>query len=519
MKLSPLFNHKGEVTFLKWHKRMLISISRRKFKTLLLFLIVFVLGTFVTIVQILGTAGDKIEETIKMQLGATVTVNNNYNKNFIYDKNYYENLSCLNSIYNEIEKHEDVMYASHHLVFYAFENDFLASSKSNSSQKNILQNEESNTSLALFGVNDKDITYDIVEGMIRINEGRTFTDEEMNGKENVILINDYNFDLIYENEEFKKIKVGDTVPFDLVILGNSYVYNEKKGIEEREILYSEKIDFKVVGKFENADNASKKCHDYDCVQQRAYVPNETVKRLINHYILLQEQYNPDWEDAYKNSDSPMVYGSYAPAFKLNNVDRIDNFMDELETKLSNLDLKYSIQSSTTEFDRISTSVLFFGEMTSMLKIGIVAILIILGLVLYIFVKERKHEIGIYLACGEYKYKILFQFVLEVLLVSILALNCSIFIGNAFANSYSREMIQNQLESMAIQYEEYYNSNTEFNPVTYNAGAEKFLISKIEIKLDLKTILSIYCIMTVVLILSSLLPLKMILKIDARKVMM
>ena len=38
------------------------------------------------------------------------------------------------------------------------------------------------------------------------------------------------------------------------------------------------------------------------------------------------------------------------------------------------------------------------------------------------------------------------------------------------------MIQNQLESMAIQYEEYYNSNTEFNPVTHNTDAEKFLIS-------------------------------------------
>ena len=81
------------------------------------------------------------------------------------------------------------------------------------------------------------------------------------------------------------------------------------------------------------------------------------------------------------------------------------------------------------------------------------------------------------------------------------------------------MIQNQLESMAIQYEEYYNSNTEFNPVTHNTDAEKFLISKIEIKLDLKTILSICCFMTVVLILSSLLPLKMILKLDARKVLM
>lgn len=503
---------------MEWYKRIFLSVCRRKIKSLLLFLIVFVLGIFVTILQILGTAGDKIEETIKMQLGATVTVESNFNKEYVYEKNYYENLLNLNEIYTEIEKHEDVIYSSHHLVFYAFENDFLASSKSNSSQKIILNNEESNTSLALFGVNDKDVTYDIVEGIIKISEGRTFTDEEMKGKENPIIINEHNFDLIYENGEFNKIEVGDTISFDLIILGNSYVYNETKEIEEKEILYSENVDFKVVGKFESVNDFSNGYSDYDCVERRVYIPNETVKRLINHYVDLQERYNTNWEETYENSESPMVYGSYAPAFKLDNVDEIDNFTAILETKLSNLDFEYLIKSSTTEFDRISKSVVFFGEMISILKIGILAIFIILGLILYIFVKERKQEIGIYLACGEHNYKILFQFIVEVMLISSLALNCSILIGNEFAKIYTKDMIQNQLESMTIQYDGHY-SSTEYDPVTYNTDTENFLISKIEMKLDFKTILSIYFIMIIVLILSSLLPLKMILKTEVRKVLM
>jgi len=77
-----------------------------------------------------------------------------------------------------------------------------------------------------------------------------------------------------------------------------------------------------------------------------------------------------------------------------------------------------------------------------------AIIIILSLLITLFLSDRRQEIGIYLAIGEKKSKVMFQFLLETLSMTVLALSAALFIGHLFSSALSRTMLEHELYQMA-----------------------------------------------------------------------
>jgi len=65
-----------------------------------------------------------------------------------------------------------------------------------------------------------------------------------------------------------------------------------------------------------------------------------------------------------------------------------------------------------------------------------ATLIILTLIILLYTRDRKHEIGVYLALGEKKVKILLQILFEVLGITTIGIIVSIFIGNIVSHQVS-----------------------------------------------------------------------------------
>lgn len=73
-----------------------------------------------------------------------------------------------------------------------------------------------------------------------------------------------------------------------------------------------------------------------------------------------------------------------------------------------------------------------------------------SLIILLYLKERRHEIGIYFALGEKKRNIVLQVVLEVWIVSALALTLSVFAGTWIAKGFSAELIRLQLLIAEVQ---------------------------------------------------------------------
>jgi len=73
-----------------------------------------------------------------------------------------------------------------------------------------------------------------------------------------------------------------------------------------------------------------------------------------------------------------------------------------------------------------------------------ATLLILSLIITLFLRDRRHEVGVYLALGEKKTKITAQILMEVVVVALVGMTVSVFAGSIISNAMTQEMIRNEL---------------------------------------------------------------------------
>ena len=107
--------------------------------------------------------------------------------------------------------------------------------------------------------------------------------------------------------------------------------------------------------------------------------------------------------------------------------------------------EFWIVNDLTTFDQISASIETLNEIAGGILIATVgATVLILGLLILLFLNDRRHEIGIYLALGEKRLKIILQILFEVLTTALIGITFSIFVGNIISANLSSEMIRTEL---------------------------------------------------------------------------
>lgn len=71
--------------------------------------------------------------------------------------------------------------------------------------------------------------------------------------------------------------------------------------------------------------------------------------------------------------------------------------------------------------------------------------VILGLIVMLTIRERKYEMGVLLAIGEKRWKLMGQFIVEILIVAIISLSFASMAGNLVANQVGEQLLTQQLE--------------------------------------------------------------------------
>ncbi|MGD6832923.1 ABC transporter permease [Sutcliffiella halmapala] len=74
--------------------------------------------------------------------------------------------------------------------------------------------------------------------------------------------------------------------------------------------------------------------------------------------------------------------------------------------------------------------------------------VILGLIVMLTIRERKYEMGVLLAIGEKRWKLIGQFIVEILIVAIISLSFASMAGNLVANQVGEQLLNQQLEQSA-----------------------------------------------------------------------
>lgn len=127
---------------------------------------------------------------------------------------------------------------------------------------------------------------------------------------------------------------------------------------------------------------------------------------------------------------------------------------------------YEISEEENQFSEMVESLDMVRQMIFMMIMAVIgAGIIVLSLVLILWVRERMYEIGILLAIGRSKMKIVGQFILELVLVSLPAMISAVILGRIFVGWILSAILQK--ESL---------SNLDLSSFTTGGGMDIFAMS-------------------------------------------
>jgi len=172
-----------------------------------------------------------------------------------------------------------------------------------------------------------------------------------------------------------------------------------------------------------------------------------------------------------------------------------------------------------------------SSMDSMLEIadlifwgGILATIVVLGLVITLFLRDRQQEIGIYRALGESKQKIMGQILIEILLISMIGIVFAFFVGSMLSSEVSRNMLEQDL--LQQEQEEAFTSQGIVEAQTF--GIRQFapgpmsieeMMEAYDTSMDTGSIILFFGVQIVVVLFSTVIPIVYVMKLEPRDILM
>lgn len=270
----------------------------------------------------------------------------------------------------------------------------------------------------LDGYNSYEAMTEFVEGTYQITEGEMITD--FNGYECVI-----SSELATLNE----VSVGDKIKLK----------NGEKTYE-----------FTVTGIYTDNSNNSDSRNMYSSSANKMITGSGVIKLLVQ-------------------DDSTLVT-DVTPYFILENENVIENFEEELKQK--GLNEYYTVNTNLEEIKSATKSIENVKTFaTTFLIITLIISAIVLFVINMINIRERKYEIGVFRTIGVSKFKLTVQFVLELLIVSMIMLIIGAVVGGSLAKPVGNMLLQNEIETGKEEQQQISN-NFGKGPMDMSFGSNK-----------------------------------------------
>lgn len=517
-------------------KRAMASVTRRKGKSLILFAVIFILGNVMAGAIAIDQGTKSVEDTIKAKLGATATISEDYermskdqeqNEKGEPDFDFFKDNSPTQKTLKKIGELSEVKYY-----------DYSMNSMANTEKLKMVEMKDENFQYGEPGMNwinlkgnNYNEVFDIKNNIISLTDGRVFEKDEINKGKSVVLI----------SNEFAKennLRVGDKMTIDAVIQDESamMVQDQSDSDESKEIKKVKK-DFQaeVIGTFKvlQADKGSKsKSKDDQMMDQMTYTdrantiyaPNKFIQNFektiqLKSFEEFPENFGDEMtkEKLLKSMETDFGSAKYI----LKKPEMAEDFKVKASQILEQDKLKYSkVILSTDQYEQVAGPVKGMSKISKLvLIISVLASILIITLVTILFLRDRKHELGIYLALGEKRTRVVGQIVLEVVTVAIIAITISVFTGNMLAKGFSNSLIQTQKVEQTNNNSADFQLDYELSQLTNNNVSEEDVIEAYQISLNAKYILLFYVVGLGVILVSTVAPLVYIMRLNPKKIMM
>ena len=463
-------------------KRVMISIVRRLNFTFIVLIITFLFGNIVFASLAIEQSSKSVKNNLMNQIGGkmTITMNAN-NKDYVSNLNdiEYENeMSIFYELFNKLSNRDFVNYFDYNLHF----------SNIGIEGNYDLPKMSTNLDSSLFhGISNENIV-DEIEKRIILSKGSKFTKSDVINGNNVILVSDQ------VKLNGKSLNVGDTISIYTYI--DAFIDGELKHIKGKS------IDFQIVGIFQPTQN---KYSDVQSYIYPFYIPNQCMVNLYKEFLEIKENYE------YSLDSKIWIYSNVI------NVDSPEN-LDLLIYAADVYKEKYEFQYETTNsyISQLIGPINSFEEISNFVSTStFIVMTIILSLISLYFMKERKHEIGIYLSLGLQKLYILIQIICEILFVGLIGVILSIGSGKYIVENYSKYLLD---VSISVTNEEY-EKLTGINVIDPYNLQQNDILDKYEIIVTIEDISSLILLSTFTLVLSCIIPYIYICQLNPKKILL
>jgi len=363
------------------------------------------------------------------------------------------------------------------------------------------------------------------ENFIELTAGTPFSSEQLTQESDIfpILISS---GLAEEND----LMIGSTFTIDRTVYRPIMDGNWNRARTEEDIFAQMIFEFEVVGLFDPvlpdgfvldySDEAWQVRNRVRELNNQIHIPNfaaEIMQRFeLDTELAIAAEYWGETESPF--GEDPQLFQT---VMLLHDVDDLESFRVAAEALMPDM---WYVADLSNSFAEISTSMVTLQEIADwILIVSIGATLLILSLLITLFLKDRRHEMGVYLALGEKKVKVVVQMLIEVLVTAVVGMTLAIFVGHFVSNAMSDSMLRNDLAASNENWNMGWggtglNFLTEMgldaNTLTADEMMEAFDVSP-----SIETIGIFYAVGLGVVVISTMIPVLYIVALKPKKVLM
>ncbi|MCY8869815.1 ABC transporter permease [Bacillus inaquosorum] len=401
-------------------KRAFWNMKAKKGKTLLQLFVFTVICVFVLSGLTIQSAAQKSSELARQELGGSVTLQVDRQKQMEKqqdsgEKRSFESTPIKVSDANKlaaldhVKSYNYITSASANAGnFDAIESSSSSDSSSSSSSSNAKNSQGGGqggpqmvqADLSIEGVISTALVDDFSDGDSKITDGRAITKSDVGKKVTVI-----NETLAEEND----LSVGDSITIESATDEDTTV------------------KLKIVGIYKTTSSGDDQAQNFSFLNpyNKLYTPYTATAALKG--------------DDYKNTIDSAVY--YMDDAK--NIDAFVKAAKKTSIDFDTFTLNTNDQLYQQMVDPIENVASFSKNVVYLVS---VAGAVILGLIVMMSIRERKYEMGVLMAIGEKRWKLIGQFLTEILIVAVIAICIASLTGNLVANQLGNQLLSQQISS-------------------------------------------------------------------------
>ena len=201
-------------------------------------------------------------------------------------------------------------------------------------------------------------------------------------------------------------------------------------------------------------------------------------------------------------------------------------IDRIAGEIKNLDLAWDCFALTVDnsaYEAVAASLLSMQKLTVWLIVGCMVVSVsILILILSMWIKQRKYETGILLSIGITKGRIVFQYILEVLVIAVVAFGLSYFTSSLISQGISDLIFNQAAESQPMPEIEVPDDGSEYLDITgqyipYDTSNMK-MVESVEVNVSPNNLLYIYVFGTFLIVFSVLAASATVIRMKPKKIL-